>query len=133
MSIEIHVAVLSFLPFNSCILAFYTFWDCVKMVVVFLLYQMWGIYLLFTVFGLVMALASGTSVICPLSQFIVSRLYFSHSDVQCKCLKAHIFPRSFPTFLSATEFSVADYNLTPCGVVRRRRRRRRRRWRECSN
>ena len=36
-------------------------------------------------------------------------------------------------FLSATEFSVADYDSTPCGVVRRRRCRRGWRWRECSN
>ena len=35
-------------------------------------------------------------------------------------------------FLSATEFSVADYDSTPCGVVRRRRCRGWR-WRECSN
>ena len=36
-------------------------------------------------------------------------------------------------FLSATEFYVADYDSTPCGVVRRRRRRGWRGWRECSN
>ena len=34
-------------------------------------------------------------------------------------------------FLSATEFSVADYDSTPCGVVRRRCRCRR--WRDRSN